>query len=391
MSLINAPAYTKRPDHYYIHWPFCSKKCHYCDFVAFEQHADYQDAYAQALLKEMEFFAQETPVSIITPPKTIYMGGGTPSICSPEQTNALFSRLHELFGQAQKECTLEANPADITEEKLDLWVSCGVNRLSIGVQALDDAVLLKLNRRQRIYDVVQAMIRTPKYIKNISIDLILGLPDISEQAWEKTLAAVVDWPISHISIYFLTVHEKTPLYFKIHNGEIALLEEHNLIEQYEKTVNKLIRHGFEQYEISNFARSGKRSIHNTAYWRHKPYRAFGLGASSFTGDARFTQTSNLLEYMAAPDSHTRSFCKSSEQLTLRDLITEKIMLGLRQAGGLDEHGILEMLSENQQEKWHTAVGYLLEKKLIEKNQQQLTLTRSGFLLEQEITLMLMQE
>ncbi|NDD59422.1 MAG: radical SAM protein, partial [Chlamydiae bacterium] len=194
-----------QPQHLYIHWPFCSFKCHYCDFVAYQEHAAFQEKYHAALLNEIDVFAHNTPIAHTWPLKTIFIGGGTPSLYPDKWIVQLFKKLDDHFDSSScQEISLEANPADITEEKLETWESCGVNRLSIGVQALNDDVLMKLNRRQRATDVSRAMKIGPKYIKNLSIDLILGLPGISPDEWIKTINTVCQWPINHISIYFLT-------------------------------------------------------------------------------------------------------------------------------------------------------------------------------------------
>src|SRR5579872_782314 len=175
---------TTSPKHLYIHWPFCSSKCYYCDFVALEQHESFQDAYHDTLCKEIITFAQNlrknTPESGNTI-DTIFFGGGTPSLYPLNQLTKLFNVLHNNFNlKNSSEISLEANPADITEERLETWADLGINRISCGVQILDDDVLLRLNRRQRKKDVFNAMRILPKYFKNVSLDLILGLPDVTQ-------------------------------------------------------------------------------------------------------------------------------------------------------------------------------------------------------------------
>ncbi|MBM3887451.1 radical SAM family heme chaperone HemW, partial [Candidatus Dependentiae bacterium] len=269
----------------YIHWPFCTSKCYYCDFVALEQHADFQDAYHEVLLKEIRAYgaSNKTKAQI----KTIFIGGGTPSLYPQNKLQALFKTLHNTFDLSlTSEITLEANPADITEDRADTWEEVGINRISCGVQVLDDQVLQKLNRRQRSIDVFNAAKILPKYFSNVSMDLIIGLPGVHDATWLKTIETICSWPIQHISIYFLTVHEKTPLYFKVQRGDLILPDEDALLALYEKTITYVEQKGFLQYEISNFAQNGFSSQHNIGYWQRRPYKGFGIGAASFDGSAR---------------------------------------------------------------------------------------------------------
>ncbi len=385
--MINAPSFSSAPEHLYIHWPFCSKKCYYCDFVALEQHESFQDAYFKSLSNEIFLFAKQQPQ---IPLKTIYLGGGTPSLFPIEDITKLYQQLYNQFDCSQLiESVIETNPADITEERLDAWLDCGINRLSVGIQALDDDVLLKLNRRQRIHDVQNVMKIAPKYFKNISADFILGLPGISEKRWKETLQAAVLWPITHISIYFLTIHEKTPLYFKVERGEMDIATDESFIRQYKYTIEFLAQHGFEQYETSNFAKNKASSLHNQAYWDHKPYRGFGLGASSFSGSYRFTNENNLSNYIAHYDNSSQLTCKTSEKLSKWQLFIERLMLGLRQRHGIDLHSMLYLLSEEQKSDFFSKLSKLEKTDLIIRNGNIITLTSRGMTLENEIIVNLM--
>lgn len=232
-------------EHIYLHWPFCKSRCHYCDFIALAKHEEFYKSYHQALCKEIELVTKnfETKQKI----KTIFIGGGTPSLYPLNLLEDLFKILRNNFDLNEvQELTLEANPADITKEKLQAWNQVGINRLSLGIQILDDDILKKLNRQQTIHDALNAIELAPTYFKNISIDLILGLPDVTKQIWNQTLSKVISWPITHISIYFLTVYEKTPLYFKVEKNEIKLTEEDILIETYKQTIDFLKQNNFFQ-------------------------------------------------------------------------------------------------------------------------------------------------
>jgi oxygen-independent coproporphyrinogen-3 oxidase len=273
---------------------------------------------------------------------TIFIGGGTPSMCPLP----LFERIMQTIYQetdcsAVSEITIETNPSDITDLRLAAWRTCGINRLSIGVQCLDDDVLQKLNRKQRISDVERALSLAPSYFDNISVDLILGLPGISEDAWKDTIAKVVMWPIKHISVYFLMVHEKTPLAFALKKGDLSLLSDNAQVNIYEWTVKTLEQHGFEQYEISNFSRSGCASVHNSAYWDRRPYQGFGVGAASFDGAIRSINTNNLGAYLAADSAMP---C-TREVLTSQQEFMEVLMLSLRQKRGIDLQHMVYFLND----------------------------------------------
>jgi len=376
------------PNHLYIHWPFCSSKCHFCDFVAFEQHEDYQEAYHKTLYKEIETFAQTFPLET-RKPKTIFIGGGTPSLYPLDWMEQFFDLLKKECGMSLcQEVSMESNPADITEERLDAWDFFGITRLSMGVQCLNDDVLFKLGRRQRKKDVYNAIKIIPKYIDNLSIDLILGLPGVSVTEWKQMLKEVVSWPINHISIYFLMIHEKTPLYFKVERKQVSLLEDEKIVDLYDYTVDFLAQHGFEQYEISNFAKQGYTSLHNQAYWDRSPYKGFGVGSSSFDGKYRLKNDPNLENYLKSLQSHPFSAPFSSEEITKKQELLEVLMLGLRQKKGVDLHHVLYSLESDENKAFIQNLSSLIKSGFIEKNNQTIRLTRKGMALENEVIIRL---
>lgn len=372
----------------YIHWPFCSTKCNYCDFVAFEQHADFQEAYHHALLKEIEHFVATNP--LYTPDiTTVFMGGGTPSLYPLDYMAQLFATLKKHFNfDGIKEFSMEANPADINEERLDVWESFGINRLSMGVQVLDDNVLLKLNRRQRTADVTNALKIIPKYFNNFSMDFILGLPGISNQTWDASIDCALASQAKHISIYFLMVHEKTPLYFQVQKGKVKLHDDADLIAQYEKTIAKLTTNGFEQYEISNFARHGYASVHNQAYWERLPYQGFGIGACSFDGARRFMNEKNLTTYLTNVFNKNFENLSTCENLTPEQEKLEMLMLGLRQNKGVGLHRMVYYLDTEKKQRVFEAIELLKSQGLLVQNGDQIRLTLQGMALENEIILKL---
>jgi putative oxygen-independent coproporphyrinogen III oxidase len=372
----------------YIHWPFCRSKCFYCDFIACEKHEEFYLKYHIALLKEIIFFAQSMPKQNQSI-KTIFIGGGTPSLYPLELMEELFYTLECYFMlNTLEEVSIEANPVDITEERLDAWVRFGITRLSIGIQILDDQVLAKMNRRQRITDVFEAVKIIPKYFDNFSTDFILGLPEVTDKMWIDTLEQAMKWEQKHISIYFLSVHEQTPLYYKVKQGRVVLPSEESLIKNYELAVCMLENNGFKQYEISNFARPGYSSVHNRAYWNHMHYKGFGIGASSFDGKKRFINEKNLKKYINA--LLIGDFpCLKAETLTRRQKSIEAVMLGLRQKKGIDLHRMVYLLNYDEKKSFLENIEKLKSISLVEEKNGKLLLTLKGMMLENEVILKLM--
>jgi oxygen-independent coproporphyrinogen-3 oxidase len=378
-------------EHLYVHWPFCPYKCHFCDFVAMASHEQFMKDYHHALMREVELFIPYAPVNPYL--KTIYLGGGTPSTYPAPLLLDMFAMLRKYFAfDEHTEVTIEVNPGTANKELLQAWHQAGVNRLSIGVQSLKDVVLKSLNRHQTHQQVLVLLQDARELFKNISVDFILGLPGVSDDEWKTMMHDVMSWPINHISIYFLTVHEDTPLYFKVKTNRVSLPPDDALVDLYDWTVEFLAQHGFERYELSNFARAGFESRHNSAYWDRKKYKGFGLGACSFNGLHRFQNTKNLGKYLESlyrnQSVGNESVIETSEQLNMEQIALEKIMLGLRQRKGLCIQDYVQALSPEAESKFFQAVTRLQSMQLIECDQQSIRLTPRGYALENEVTLQL---
>jgi len=374
-------------EHIYIHLPFCKNKCSYCDFISFEKHEDFLKKYHRALRNEINEFEKNICCKI----KTIYIGGGTPSLYPLDLLEDLFKTLKENFALSEaNEITIEVNPGDISEEHLKKYKSLGINRLSIGVQILDEKALEKLNRYQKNEDVFELLKIAPKYFDNISVDLIIGLPGATEKTWLETLKYISSQKVTHVSIYFLTIYEKTPLFFKVQNKEIELPSEEEIMGLYEKTIKFLTQVGFEQYEISNFSKPGFESKHNQAYWDRKPYKGFGLNASSFHNEKRFTNTNNLCRYINFwLDPSKKEKPETVDPITKEKAFIETVMLGLRQKKGLDLHSVLYFLSDIEKSNFLRKLNYLEKNKFIVKKNGKIRLTNRGVVLESEIILNLL--
>lgn len=367
----------------YIHWPFCPYKCHFCDFVALASHNQFMERYHHALCDEIitfgDKFQQNHGRKIAV--NTLFMGGGTPSTYPDALLLDMLGTLIKVVDlQESAEVTIEVNPGTVREEQLEVWRTAGINRLSIGVQSLNDAVLKGLNRHQSAEDVYALLTKASRFFDNLSIDLILGLPGISELEWRNLISTVVTWPIKHISIYFLTVHEHTPLYFKVKSKAVTLPLDDGLVDLYHWSIETLKTHGFNQYEISNFAREGYESRHNQIYWERKPYKGFGLGAWSFNGDSRMQNQKNLTRYLEGLEKQ-EDITVFSEQLTQEQIKLETVMLGLRRTKGVLKRELYEGRSP---ELLDAMLDDLKARNLIRENEHCLILTPAGLAVENEI-------
>lgn len=366
----------------YIHWPFCPYKCHFCPFVAIAGQDQFMQQYHTALKKEIISYASQTTVKQEL--DTIFIGGGTPSTWPDDLLLDMSGTLEDVFVLNDKtEITIEVNPGTVRIEQLAVWKQAGINRLSIGVQSLKDSVLSNLNRKQSNTDVFWVLEQASKVFDNISVDLILGLPGVSEQEWQDLIVQAVTWPIKHISVYFLTVHEETPLYFRVKKNELNLHTDDHMIDLYVWTVNYLGEHGFKQYEISNFSKEGNRSRHNSIYWERKPYKGFGLGACSFDGNSRFQNQKNLMKYMHAINSD-QDHLQFRETLTPAQVHLEKVMLGLRKSEGIAIDTILENVTAEQKTSLLETVHYLQESKFVQKRNDRIILTPAGLGVQNDI-------
>ena len=365
----------------YIHWPFCRSRCAYCAFIALACHEQYMERYHQALVSEIALFAEQNPGCSLS---TLYIGGGTPSTWPDRLLLDMSGKINSVFCLDQfQEVTIEINPGTVRVEQLNMWRQCGINRLSIGVQYADPAILAALNRFQSVEDVQLVLAMAVKEFKNISVDIMLGLPGVDAECWYSFVREVVTWPVTHISLYCLMVHEHTPLYYKVEREEIKIPDEGLVADLYCWSIEFLAVHGFMQYEVSNFARQGYESQHNTVYWDRKPYKGFGLGACSFDGSRRFMNEQNLMRYLSVVESgqDPNIFV---EQLSAEDDRLEKIMLGLRRTMGIRYETLMEGLSSDRLHVIKMKVEKLCDAGLLRIVNSQVALTPAGFVLEQEI-------
>lgn len=380
------------PQMLYIHWPFCKHKCHYCDFVAFEGHQGFERSYHEALCNEIRRFAAQSDCT--QPIRTIFIGGGTPSLYPLAMLEELFVLLRSVFDLSQcVEISLEVNPGGQTSEHFQTWRRVGINRLSVGVQVLDTAVLRRLNRHQTTEEVTEFFALAANYFTNLSADMIIGLPGVDAPRWHTSINTMLSWPITHASLYFLTIHEQTPLYYGVRRGSLVLPKDEEVLAQYSWTVEAFARASLQQYEISNFALPGYESLHNQGYWNRLTYRGFGLGAASYDGKYRFSNLKNLGKYSAAfstVDSCVELPHAFLEQLSPYQKAVEALMLGLRQTRGLLLSPLRDMISPVQYDRLRAVAAELATQGYVEYVADQLRLTRNGILMENSVVVRLCQ-
>lgn len=316
----------------YVHIPFCASRCHYCDFTSSAGRTDLIGPYIEALKLEAGLYAGRKAASLSSRPDTLYIGGGTPSFLPPARLKELFSLVEKSFGRIKdlKEATFEANPESLTLQKAGLLKAAGITRVSLGLEAAQNALLKKLGRPAVFEDFLKALgfLRRSGF-DNINIDLMTGLPGQSREDFRQSLNKVLTLGPEHVSFYALEVHEGTVF------STLGVREApETAAGMYEEALPLLKKAGFRHYEISNFAKPGKESLHNLNYWEQGDYIGLGTAAASHRAGQRWGNTANLGEYIrTAGDAGgpARAYC---ETLTPAQRNAERVWLGLRKTDGI---------------------------------------------------------
>jgi oxygen-independent coproporphyrinogen-3 oxidase len=355
----------------YIHIPFCRQACHYCNFH-FVTSLRHKNELVAALLKEIElqkeYFGKEAV-------ETIYFGGGTPSLLQVEDLRLQIDRIRSGFTVSpDAELTLETNPDDITEEKLTGWKEAGINRLSIGIQSFFEEDLRWMNRAHNSQQAISSLQLAREYFDNITIDLIYGSPGLTNEKWKQNVEKAISFNIPHISCYALTVEAKTPLQKMILQGKSSDVNPDKQSEQFLLLMQWLEKAGYEHYEISNFAKPGCRSRHNSSYWQGKKYLGIGPSAHSFDGNTRQWNVANNTLYIESLKNGIIPFEK--EILTTIQQTNEYIMTSLRTSEGLNIGRIEESVSDKVMEGIKKYIG----RNLLEQKGDFFVLTKEGKLL-----------
>ena len=309
------------PESVYIHIPFCKSKCKYCSFVSFNK-PELISSYTQALLSEIDKFYNNEPL------KTLYLGGGTPSLLSPDILKKILSRFNM---PSDTEITLELNPDDASLEYLENLHAIGINRLSIGSQTFDDKILKTIGRRHSSCDIKESvLIAKQAGFKNISLDLIYGLPGQTIESLKQDLEKFLELKIQHISTYGLKIEEGSA-WFK---NPPEIPEDDTQADMYELINNILEKQGIIRYEVSNFAKKGYESKHNLNYWNNEEYYGFGTAAHGYINGIRYSNFQTIEEYIKNPFSHDKE-----KILTNNEKLEEEIFLGFRKRDGINKKKI----------------------------------------------------
>jgi oxygen-independent coproporphyrinogen III oxidase len=365
----------------YIHIPFCKQACYYCDFH-FSTNQSQKTELVNHIAQELEI---RKDYLLGEPLETIYLGGGTPSLLSFIELEILFNAIHKHYRvEDNPEITLEANPDDLTPEKLRELAAIGVNRLSIGIQSFDEQVLRFLNRAHTAQDALQCVANARAAgISNISIDLINSIPGQGDELLKKNLAMAIALKPEHISAYSLTVEEKTVFGRWASHGKLTAMEEDLSATQFELVMNSLQEHGYQHYEISNYCLPGFESKHNTSYWQQRKYLGVGPSAHSFDGKSRQFNVSNNYAYMNALRAGKIPF--ERELLTPENKINEYIFTSLRTDRGCSLAYLVTQYDYDLMKMNASYIYQLTEKNLIRLFENKIVLTTAGKLLADKIS------
>lgn len=364
---------------FYIHIPFCVRKCSYCDFLSFPAEKEQQEAYVRELCREIEAFPMEGRRL-----DTVFFGGGTPSILPAEAIREICEVIRKKVKpeEAIREWTIECNPGTLDAEKLLIYRECGINRLSLGLQSADNKELQLLGRIHTWEKFCDSFrLAREAGFSNINVDLMSALPGQSRESWQETLQKVTALDPTHISAYSLIIEEGTPFYERYGEedraraaGEDTILlpseEEERLM--YEDTARLLGERGYHRYEISNYARQGYACIHNLGYWKRREYKGFGLGAVSLLGNVRSKNTDVMQRYLAGSWQG-----EEQEILTRQDCIAETMILGLRLTEGVRREAFRAAFGIEPEAVYRSVIEKYEKLGLLQRDEERICLTAKG--------------
>jgi oxygen-independent coproporphyrinogen-3 oxidase len=367
----------------YIHIPFCEHKCIYCDFYSIINFEN-REAFLLALKREIRNYGERYRKGRKV--RTVFFGGGTPSLLTPSEVGEILRTLFSNFDVAENlEITLETNPGTVDARKLKGFLEVGVNRLSVGVQSFDDEELKFLTRIHNSQDAERTVLDAEKVgFENIGIDLIFNLPGQTKKIWEENLRKAVALPVKHISAYSLILERGTILNKLVLDGKVKIQDEDYEADLYEFTMKFLHEHGFRHYEVSNFALPGFECLHNLFYWRYEEYLGFGPSAHSFVANKRWWNYSSLRKYIYEIEQKGNAE-RNSEALTEKQRTEEFVMLALR-SEGLDLKRLRKEFSPDWEKRNKDYLEFLTKEHLIKFVRDKIVLTEKGFALCDEILL-----
>ncbi|NNE54775.1 MAG: radical SAM family heme chaperone HemW [Flavobacteriales bacterium] len=359
----------------YLHIPFCKQACHYCDFH-FSVNQDRRDQVIDAMILELEQRRQYLNHESVS---TIYFGGGTPSILTKSELTRLLSAIRERFDlESELEITFECNPDDIDADSLNDWRDAGINRLSIGVQSFREIDLKLMNRAHSAAEADSCLEQVRQAgFDNYTLDLIYGIPDCDDTAWQSNIEAALAFNPPHISAYCLTIEPKTVFAHWKRKGKLTEVSPEAAASQFRILSSVLQAAGIEQYEVSNFAKPGFESLHNSAYWQGTPYLGVGPSAHSFDRLSRRWNVSNNIRYANSVVNGSKYW--EDEVLTLEDRVNERIMTGLRTRQGLDLVDLQNTTSVDLLQREEALIDRLTKEGLAMLFDGSLRLTNEGLL------------
>lgn len=352
----------------YVHIPFCKRKCYYCDFISFCEKDELQEKYINTVIQEIEdFFNLNKNVKI----KTIYIGGGTPSFIDGKYIEKIMNTFNK---EGVVEATIEVNPGSASLEKVKKYKECGINRLSIGLQSTEDRLLKKIGRIHNYNDFLATYnLAREVGFDNINVDLMIGLPGQTIEDVKSSLNKVINLNPSHISVYSLIVEENTIIYNLIEQNKIVLPDEELERNMYWYVKNYLELGGYEHYEISNFAKNGKKSLHNLDCWNQKEYVGFGASAHSYLNRKRFCNIGVLEEYI----KDFKNTKEVQEVQSFYETKQEYMLLGLRKIKGVCISDFKNKFGENPIFLFKNELNKLIEEDLLEITTNNIKLTNKG--------------
>ena len=363
----------------YLHFPFCISKCPYCDFNSYELKEDNQiSSYISALYREINVYSQKLKKSNI---KTIYVGGGTPTILSGVQIYNLLEFCKDKFAiDKNAEITIEANPGTLDGEKLKLLIESGINRLSLGAQSFNNLFLKKLGRIHTTQDIINSYFLAREIgFSNINIDIMFALPGQTTEDFQATLKKAVSLKPDHLSLYNLTINTGTEYYENHKRNNLKLPSEDEEFDMYDWAINFLKENNFEHYEIANFARPHRRSLHNLIYWQNQPYLGIGAGAYSFIRGYRYMNFKDPAKYIKEV-MNDKLPIDQGEKLSLRKRMIETIILGLRTKDGVSYKKFKARFKVDINNTFHKQIKKLVNLRLLLKDDCKIKLTKKGIFL-----------
>ena len=366
----------------YIHIPFCEHICFYCDFNKVFLEGQPVDEYIQALIKEIRLTKEKYPSDDT---ETIYIGGGTPTSLSAKQLDALLKGVREeLPFDDNNEFTVEANPGDLTLEKLQVLQNYGVNRLSMGVQSFDDRLLKKIGRKHSVQDVYDTMkIFDIADFRNVSIDLIFALPNQTLENFEDTLNKALSLDLPHYSMYSLILENKTMFYNWARQGRLHLPGIDTEGDMFEMAIDKMTKAGRNQYEVSNFSKPGMESRHNLVYWNNEHYFGLGAGASGYLGNVRYKNHGPIQHYLE-PLREDKLPTITIDTLTKANQMEEQMFLGLRKIEGISIQHFEDKFDSSLDSVYGETITKLIKDEMLFKEGDRLALTDRGLILGNEV-------